>query len=293
MAKLENKRIVNGVAETVICELQQGVGIGCNAHYHTYIELIYCIDGSFDVWLNNNRHSFGKGDLLVISSNEVHEIVSLTKSIGKYIVLRFEPEILYSSTKDVFGIKYVMPFMFGNISPQKVFKHEDIYQTDIPSLMFDACNEYSNREYGYEFALRADICRIFVRILRYWAEKGITVPTVPEAESLHIKALRRVLDYISEHYSEEISAESAAKLANMSYSHFSKTFGKVMNRNFNDYLNLIRITEAEKLLASTNKTVTEIAFETGFASSSYFIKIFERYKNVTPTNFRRNFIEHK
>ena len=63
-----------------------------------------------------------------------------------------------------------------------------------------------------------------------------------------------------------------------------------MNRSFNDYLNFVRITEAEKLLVSSDKTVTEIAYETGFSSSSYFIKIFERYKGMPPSAFRKKFL---
>ena len=290
MAKYEQRQTVDGIEQQIICNFQQGNPLGCIAHYHTYIELIYCVDGEFNVWLNNKHHLFRTGDLLVISSNEVHEIVSPQKKNEKYIVLRFEPEILYNSTKDVFAIKYIMPFMFSDASPQKVFKHEELYGTDIPSLMYDAYLEYHEKNYGYEFALRADICRIFVQILRYWAKTDVIIPTVSMIEGENIKAIQKVLDYISSHYSENFSAEDAAKLASMSYSHFSKTFGKVMNRSFNDYLNFVRITGAEKLLVSSDKTVTEIAYETGFSSSSYFIKIFERYKGMPPLAFRKKFL---
>lgn len=226
----------------------------------------------------------------MVNSNEVHEIEALNNEVGAYIVFRVEPEVLYDSAKDVFGIKYVMPFMFNIESPQKIFRHEEIFNTDIPSLMHDGYNEYEKKKYGYELALRSDICRIFMWILRYWADRGVKIPSMGAAESEHIKSMRKVLDFISEHYRENISSNDMARLANMSYSYFSKVFGRVMGRNFNDYLNFIRITEAEKLLASTDMNITEIAYETGFSSSSYFIKIFEKYKNLSPSNFRKHFL---
>ena len=81
-----------------------------------------------------------------------------------------------------------------------------------------------------------------------------------------------------------------ARLCNMSYRYFSRIFKRVMNKSFNDYLNFVRITEAEKLLTATDMNITEIAYATGFSSSSYFIKIFSKYKNVSPSRFRKRFL---
>jgi AraC-like DNA-binding protein len=60
-----------------------------------------------------------------------------------------------------------------------------------------------------------------------------------------------------------------------------------MGKTFTNYLNYIRITEAEKLLLTTEMTMTEIAQETGFSSSSYFIQQFKQYKNISPSQFRK------
>lgn len=290
-AYLESKPVVNGIVPKIICHLQRGNETGCSAHYHTYIELVYCLNGSFSVWSNNTHHDFYTGDLLVINSNEVHAIEARTQDGGAYIVLRFEPEVLYGSAKDAFDIKYVLPFMFNSVTPQKIFKYEEIYNTEIPRLMHDAYDEYISGKFGFELALRSDICRIFLWILRYWEGMGINIPTSNVTASEHIKSLKHVLDYISAHYNENISANDMARLANMSYTYFLKVFGKVMNKSFTDYLSFIRITEAEKLLVSTNMTITEIAYDTGFSSSSYFIKIFSKYKSMSPSQFRKKFLQ--
>lgn len=291
-AIMEPKPQQNGITPKILCHYQKSDGIGecCMSHYHTYIELLYCIGGTFSVWLNSKNYIFRTGDLLVINSNEVHIIQSVSKDGGEYIVLRFEPEILYDSSQDIFEVKYVLPFMMNNATPQKVFPYSEIYATDIPALMHDALNEYIEQRSGFELALRSDIYRIFVWILRYWNSNGISLPDAGALTSEYIKTIYSVLDYISEHYSEEISAESMARFCNMSYSYFSRIFKRVMNKSFNDYLNFVRITEAEKLLAATNMNITEIAYATGFSSSSYFIKIFSKYKNVSPSRFRKRFL---
>lgn len=49
MAVFETKPVVNGVTPNIICHIQRGINTGCYAHYHTYIELVYCIEGSFNI----------------------------------------------------------------------------------------------------------------------------------------------------------------------------------------------------------------------------------------------------
>lgn len=290
-AILEPKQTINGVTEKIHCIIQEVYEkcISCSAHYHTYIELIYCLNGEFSAWLNGKNYYFTKGDLLVISSNEVHEIYALSDSPSSYIVIKFEPEILYNSLLDTFDTKYVFPFTLDNTAPQKVFSYSEIYSTELPKLIHNILDEYSKKEYGFELAVKADICRIFLWILRHWNDMGITIPHTDSLYHEHIKSIQKVLEYLAEHYSEDVTAEDMAKLANLSYSYFSRVFKQIMNRSFNDYLNFIRITEAEKLLISTDKNITEIAVETGFSSSSYFIKVFDKYKKISPSQFRKNF----
>ncbi|MBQ7365330.1 MAG: helix-turn-helix transcriptional regulator, partial [Clostridia bacterium] len=49
----------------------------------------------------------------------------------------------------------------------------------------------------------------------------------------------------------------------------------------------VRICKSEKLLAKSQKTILEVAYDVGFSSVSYFNRIFKRYKNCTPTEYRR------
>lgn len=260
----------------------------CVPHYHSYIELIYCLTGSYRVWLDDKNYTFSAGDLLIISSNEIHEIESLEDG-GSYIVVKFEPEILYDSSVDSFDAKYVFPFTIKNASPQKIFTHNEIYSTSIPRLMYDIYDEYQKQEYGFELAIKSDICQVFVRVLRYWNSSGVQMPPSNAIYGEHIRNIKKVLDYIALHLDEEIKAESMAKQAGLSYAYFSRVFKKLMGRSFNDYINSVRITEAERLLIATDMSITEIACNSGFSTSSYFIKVFEKYKHISPTQFRNNF----
>ncbi len=105
-----------------------------------------------------------------------------------------------------------------------------------------------------------------------------------------IKRLQPSFDYVLDHFNEEIKATKMASLCNMSSSYFSRTFNGHMGMNFNEYVNYIRIMEAEKLLVSTAMNITEVANAVGLSTTSYFIKLFKSYKNISPKRFRKEFI---
>lgn len=285
----EQKYTINGIPSQIVCHIQKGKGKVelCSPHYHDYIELLYCLEGALNVWLNDRHYNASQGDLVLINSNEVHQILGLTDGVHEYCVLRFEPEMLYDSSQSIFETKYVLPFILNNTSPQKVFTNREICTTDIPRLVHDSCKEFIEKQYGYELAIRSNICRIFLWILRYWNSCGIDFQTVQQTNSENVGKIQMVLDYLTTHYDEDITALEMANRCGLSYSYFSRTFKQIMKRNFNDYLNDVRIKEAEKLLMTTKDSITEIAFQVGFSSASYFIHIFNEHKNISPTQYRK------
>ena len=76
-------------------------------------------------------------------------------------------------------------------------------------------------------------------------------------------------------------------MCNFSYSYFCKVFRNVTGGTFSEYLCNLRIREAEKLLASTDLDVTEVANQVGFCDASYFIKIYKSLRGITPKAFKK------
>ena len=74
----------------------------------------------------------------------------------------------------------------------------------------------------------------------------------------------------------------------MSYHHFCRIFKKVTGKTFIQYLNFVRLREAEKLLIMSDKSVSEIAVSVGFQNTSYFSHIFKKEKSVCPMTYRKS-----
>ena len=286
---VEPKFTFQGIPTSFEVDIQSynGKVVATPPHMHDKIEILYCLSGGLKCNIGGDEIDVGIGDMLVINSNVVHRFVGSDEGENRYFVLKITPELLYDSSRAIFEMKYVLPFTLRQGLHANIFSAKDLENTDIPQMFTYMRNEFEGQEFGYELAIRGCICRLFVWILRRWHENGLDLEKQNSIPDSHIKLLQRTFDYVDKHYKEDISVADIAKLCLVSYSHFSRMFKQAMGRSFTEYLNHYRIGKAERLLTSTQKSVTEIACESGFSDPGYFIKVFKSQKGMSPKKFKK------
>ncbi|KAF6568849.1 AraC family transcriptional regulator [Paenibacillus sp. FSL M8-0228] len=99
--------------------------------------------------------------------------------------------------------------------------------------------------------------------------------------------IRHTAEYIRMHCQNLLDLKTMAATSGYSSFHFSRLFHQIMGSTPAQYLLQCRITLAKHLLVSTALTVKQIALETGFHQSSYFIKRFREQTGITPEQFRQ------
>ena len=109
----------------------------------------------------------------------------------------------------------------------------------------------------------------------------------------YIDKFNKVFQYVDQNYTEEISLETAAKIAGFSKFHFSRLFKQFTDTSFYDCLNLRRVQAAEHLLPIPGLPITEIALQCGFSSISTFNRVFKSFKKCTPSEFRELYQNYK
>ncbi len=97
---------------------------------------------------------------------------------------------------------------------------------------------------------------------------------------------QRIRDYVADHYREDFSMADLARDLNLSMSYMSVVFKRSTGRNFADYLNRYRISVAKDLLMHTDKTISQIATDSGFISANTFIRTFKKIEGITPGQYR-------
>jgi AraC family transcriptional regulator len=78
-----------------------------------------------------------------------------------------------------------------------------------------------------------------------------------------------------------------ANEVNVHPAHLSREFSRYFHTGLGDYLRLVKVNRAIRLLGDPERLLTEIAFECGFADQSHFIRSFRNYYGVTPLEYRR------
>jgi AraC-like DNA-binding protein len=100
--------------------------------------------------------------------------------------------------------------------------------------------------------------------------------------------INKVCTFIQNNFNQKISLKQVADLIYLTESNFCKFFKKATGKTYSDYLNELRINEACRLLFQTDKTISQVSFECGFETLSYFNRVFLNKKGVTPSMFRKN-----
>ncbi len=106
-------------------------------------------------------------------------------------------------------------------------------------------------------------------------------------ENVRLNAVTEsIREYISVHYSEDLSLQDVAGSFHYSDAYFCKIFKQCFDRSFTVYLAEYRIEKAKHLLADVAINIKDISTEVGYRDSSYFTKVFRRVEGITPTEYR-------
>lgn len=246
-------------------------------HWHEKIELLYFEKGEGYVICNTKKVCVSPGVLVVVNSNEMHEIKALSESL-EYYCLIIDNLFFKSLHTDVCETKYISPIYQNQI----VFKNRIANDLNINRCFDSIIKEFDERLSGYELAVKGFIFGLMVLLLRNHIEMVLT----PQQYDRRIKNLNRInntLQYIEKNYNRKITVEELCRIANLSKYYFLRLFKKAMGRSVIDYINYVRINKAEEMLLNNDVNITEAAFACGFNDANYFSRVFKKYKGKSPS----------
>lgn len=256
------------------------------SHYHGYIEIIYIFSGELKVTINNSLLVGTAGDMFVIVPSEVH---SLERKKGcKYICIQVDPSFIFSGIMSTIELKFHLPFTNDLNADSHLFKASVIDKTDIPKHIQSIILEYENPSKLHRLAIRTSLSHVSLWTLQQWQNLSTAPAPVPSNSERLIK-LSPVLERLNKDYNQNIKAEDMANEMHMSNSYFSRFFNSAVGMGFTEYLNFIRINEAERLIVSTDMSINEVAAQVGFANPSYFITQFKKQFKISPKKYRQQY----
>lgn len=266
-------------------QTHESMQIAAPAHIHSSIEIIYIKEGFYTVLLDDVEYKLFAGDVILFRSNAIHHIQTGSAKKNSYYVLTIKPEVIRSLAEPSMAGVYALSFAVNHFSAKSLWTKEELLQTapEIQSGIDLLIREfYANDDYC-DIALKLAAGTILLGMMR----SGAAVKNDSlKANRETVDSIYKAVVYINSHYAEDISAGQLCLLAGMSYSFFSRSFKTITGRSFKQYLNTIRVNQAERLLATTDKTISEICSACGYNDVSYFIKVFRECKGMPPGSYK-------
>lgn len=251
------------------------------AHWHEEAELTLIKKGSCTYHIHLDTYRATAGDILFIPPAELHSINISPGTEMTSTTFVFHMDFLTASTADICTVRYLKPISHHTLMlPCIIHRDHDAY-TKLRQIICSMDQAYDERKEGYEMALKALLLYALSTLLPY----GQTAKVRPQLEDEHTAKLKLVLEYISEHYSEDLTISLLARLCFFSEYHFMRFFKKYTGMSCLEYIKNLRLEKAASRLAQGGQSVLEISLSCGFSNLSYFYREFRKKYGMTPKQF--------
>lgn len=249
----------------------KGNNIYSPLHWHRSLEITVTLTGSIRFNTGSNNFDFGESDWILVNSCELHScryinstdvflgisiIISLPlieKWLGKNLFF-YNPEISELTTR----IKVIATELY--YLDEKSPNYSLILMSRVYEILYLLAQNCINSDRKYS------ICH----------DKELTVAT-------------NFIDYIEQHYRENLTLNSVAEHFKYSSSYFSRLFKEALGVNFHSYLNFVRVYHAADQLASGHQNLSACAFDNGFPNTKSFINTFKKLYGCTPSSYLSSF----
>ena len=248
-------------------------------HWHEDFQFIYVMDGKIKFLTLNKRIEVSAGQGIFINKNILHQVEQFMSCHYKSFVF---PD-------------YFLKFYFG--SPAGVFVDSISENEGLEFYHFTGQNEWENTVlnllqkltemeekktefYPYEILLILSTLWLTFR-------KNILLPPQQQENIVSIR-MQKFLNYIANHYAEDISLESLAKSGNVGKSECLRCFKASLQTTPYKYLMECRLSKAADLLKTTDLPIGVISENVGFHQVSHFGKCFKEKTGYSPRDYRKN-----
>lgn len=207
-----------------------------------------------------------------------HKTLPGSNDYYERILIKFAPDYVKSLTE------YFGPQIMDQIFSYPT-KHFPAGITERVDFLFRSMYEEYNRshtEYS-QYRLGCMLYELLLTIVEYHCnDEEAQIHNTPLS-----KPMIDALFYMENNYMNPIKIEEVAKISGYSTAYFSRLFQAQLNIPFSEYLNNIRLKHVKSLLISTDKSITDIALETGFRYPGNMTTLFKKVYGMTPNGFRK------
>lgn len=249
-------------------------------HFHSWYEITYLMDGDRHFFIKDTKYALQKGDLVFIAPNDIHRSMDASPSEYEKIELIFDPGWL--TKVQSLSPEVDLTFPFGH--EVRILRLTVREQEYIECLFLKMMYEMKQKPPGYPH----EITMLLTHLLLF-STRQYQSPTQPQPRAFPASDnITTMIRFINDNFMERLQLEDLAAQFHFNPSYLSFRFKEVTGISFVEYVNSVRVKEAQKQLVKSGQPITEIAMQCGFSNLTHFGRVFKDIAGITPTAYRKN-----
>ena len=248
-------------------------------HYHPEIEICFTQKSNGKRFVGNQIAHYDEHDLVMFGSNLPHGFTTEHEC----------SQVVIQMTRDFLGNEFLnrpelrsINYLFDHSKRGLEFYGETKYAAQVVIDKIMSTNGFQQMIHLFE-------------LLELLSKTQETKPICSEEYVLgfdesHLDRIKVVYDHIMDNFQKEVHIKEVADFLSLSEAAFFKFIKKHTKKTYTEIINEFRINHASKELISTDKTISQICFESGFNNISYFNRKFKRIMDMTPLEFRNQYV---
>ncbi len=240
--------------------------INKKVHYHNCHELYFLVNGTRKYMLDNEIFDISKHDCVIVKKGTLHRTFG-GNGFERYLIFFKDSYLTPYATEQV--IEYV----------NKIFHKKIIHlNTDQFFEIQSYFKKLSSTTGINQYISFINIISILIQNINNSVQRKNNNNLITD-----------ITEYIEVNYKDIITLEQITREFLISKEYLCRLIKKNLGISVMSYLNIVKIKHADELLTNTDMNITEISFECGFNSSTYFGRIFKKIIGVTPSEYRKRF----
>ena len=252
-------------------------------HWHEALQLCLVTHGRVSLTLHGEVHLLGEGEAILIGRGCLHT-AKPRGGAAALLCIDFSPQLISGFPGSAVERRYVAPFLQDPTVVDRILSPSVPWQKDALKELAHVARLWEEAPFGWEVHIQTTLTRVWLALVEHRAP----APISSTSSRRNIDgAARAILTYLEEHYGEKITMEALARQVSFSPAECSRIFKRATGETIFTYLQSLRIAQSLTLLQTSQASVSEIGFQCGFSSTSYFILSFREKMGMTPLQYRK------
>lgn len=244
--------------------------------WHRETEIVFVLEGRCECSHNGEEKIVEQDDFILFNSEDVHLVRPANGASCKLLCIQLSFEYMRMFCKPIDSVFF------------DVTGKPEVKQALIEELRRLAEIDNTNDDYAPLLSV-AYINKIYYLLLKNCIcfRRISTSEVLPKRDFSYAKT---AIAYINENFKHEIPLDEISSIVNLSPSYFSKYFKSVTHVSFSEYLANLRLENAVEDMLTKGSTVSQAAFENGFANVKSFITQCKKVYNCTPAQYKKRLL---